>query len=230
MLEASQPRNSNPCKRLWLRDHVCDSGKNSLASAGSRRRRGAWGRPIDRDERTRAAVRWRRTVRPILATTTEEFRIRACRRSCCCMNYGILMLQLVCRNDNRNCSNKKQADQGLQNQLKSPHDYYKKQTSTLLGRNNNSSFSKTTSAKQKKSQYRNSVANLSELRSEKLMGNLETTSCCKLWIWSHFYYEKGCVYINLAARPRGVEQSLAVQLWMLAAAWERSTDGRGCSS
>jgi hypothetical protein len=129
ILDASQLRNANPCKRLWLHDHVCVSRKNSLASAGSRRRRGAWGRPVDRDERTRAAaVRWRRTVRPILVTTTEEFRIRACRRACWCMNYGILMLLLVCRNDSSNCSSKKQADQDLQNQLKSPHDYYRKQS------------------------------------------------------------------------------------------------------
>jgi len=59
----------------------------------------------------------------------------------------------------------------------------KKQKTTLLGGIHSSSFSKTNSARQKKSQCRNSIANLSELRSEKvekLMGDLETTSCCKL--------------------------------------------------
>jgi hypothetical protein len=50
------------------------------------------------------------------------------------MNYGILMLLLVCRNDNSNCSSKKQADQDLQNQLKSPHDHYKKTENHSLGR------------------------------------------------------------------------------------------------
>jgi len=50
------------------------------------------------------------------------------------MNYGILMLLLVCRNDNSNCSSKIQADQDLQNQLKSPHDHYQKTENHSLGR------------------------------------------------------------------------------------------------
>jgi hypothetical protein len=126
------------------------------------------------------------------------------------MNYGILLLLLVCRNDNSNCSNKKQADQDLQNQLKSPHDYCKKQKTTLLGGNHNSSFSKTTSAKQEKSQCKNSVANLSELRSgkvEMLMGDLETTSCCKQFVWSQFLSREGLCIYKPGCKAQGVEQS-----------------------